>query len=150
MVRNSERKTQDKYDCNLLPELAQMVHDEGYSVTSLAKEYLVPKTTLLRWVNTTPKRIGSGGLTVLTKDEENIIVAALNFCGKCGYPQGREQVKDMVQSFIISVGRRNPFTDNRPGEDWMRMTLFEKRHKEEIKRRKPELLTKARSEGFSA
>ena len=69
------------------------------------------------------------------------------FTAKCGFPQGRDEVKDMVQSFIKATKRESPFEDDRPGRDWI--ILFEKRHKDELNKRDPELLTTTRAKGMT-
>ena len=53
----------------------------------------------------------------------------------------------MVKTFLDSLDRPSPFNNNYPGKDWM--ISFVRRHKETLRPRKPELLTKARSEGLS-
>lgn len=55
----------------------------------------------------------------------------------------RLDLKYMVTSYVTSVGRSTPFKDNIPGYDFI--VGFEKRWKEELKRCKPDLLTKARA-----
>ena len=53
----------------------------------------------------------------------------------------------MVKTFLECLDRPNPFNINFPGKDWM--ISFVRRHKETLRPCKPELLTKARSEGLS-
>ena len=53
----------------------------------------------------------------------------------------------MVQSFIQSVGRVNPFKDGRPGPDWI--LNFERRNDSLLTRRKPEILTMGRAKGLT-
>lgn len=145
MPRN-RKSTGVAYDPKLLEVAVKLVAD-GQPLRKVAKDHGIPKSTLNRWVNEPPAKIGSGGRTVLSNSEELVIVSALEYIGQCGYPKGRDEVKNMVKSYLDSIGRKNPFKDNRPGEDWM--LLFEKRHANAIKRRKPEILTTARAEGLS-
>ena len=64
----------------------------------------------------------------------------------CGFPQSRNELKDLVQSYIQTSGKKSPFKDGRPGDDWV--LLFEKRHRREIGRRKREGLSSARASGL--
>ena len=80
-------------------------------------------------------------------EEEKQLMTALKYSAECGYPQDRDDVAEMVKIFLDSLDRRNPFSNNYPGKDWM--ISFVHRHKEILRPHKPELLTKARSEGLS-
>lgn len=143
MPRHRVRKTVTRYDPKSLADLADLVKESGQSISSVAKQHNVPKETLRRWVISKPSKCGSGGRTVLSAEEESTIVTALEFLSSCGYPQGRQDVKRMVYSYINSIGRKTPFNDGLPGDDWM--LLFERRHSDSLKRRKPETLTVARA-----
>lgn len=92
-------------------------------------------------------RQGAGRGTVLSEQEERYIVDALIYIAKCGYPMDRKDLQYMIKSYVQSVGRETPFKDYVPGQDFL--VNFEKRWKEDLSRRKPELLTKARAEGLS-
>ncbi|CAB4064381.1 LIN54 [Lepeophtheirus salmonis] len=79
--------------------------------------------------------------------KKKLIAKALQFLAKFGFPQDREDCKDMVRSYLNCIGCKNVFRDNRSRKDWM--VLFEKRHCHMLTSRKPELLTRARAEGLS-
>ena len=96
---------------------------------------------------TKPRRTGGGRPTISSETEEAIIVSALEFTAQFGFPRRRPEVKRMVKSYIQSIGRKRPFKNDNPGEDWM--VYFEKRHSEQLNRRKPEILTFARAEGLT-
>lgn len=147
MPRHRVRTTTTGYKPEDIPKLVALVQESGRSVTRVAREHGVPRQTLRRWVTNPPPKLGAGGKTVLSFDEECTIATALEFLSKCGFPQGRNEVKDMVQSYIEAIGRKTPFTNNRPGDDWMR--LYEQRHADVLKRRKPEILTLARAKGLT-
>jgi hypothetical protein len=146
MPRIHKRKTVTNYDADKIQQYVEEVK-AGKTIYSVSKEHGIPKETLRRWVVSPPGRVGSGGMTVLTAEEETLVVTAIKFLSKCGYPQDRADIKDMVQSFLNLVSRKTPFLDNRPGNDWVR--LFEQRHNHAITKRTSELLTKARAEGLS-
>ena len=78
--------------------------------------------------------------------EEEISITALKYSAECGYPRDRGDVAEMVKTFLDSLDRPNPFNYNYPGKDCM--ISFVHRHKETLIPPKPELLTKARSEGL--
>ena len=87
---------------------------KGQLLHKVAKEEVISKSTLERWVNGPLSNIGSGGRTVLSNSEELLIASGLEYVGKCGYPKGRDQVKNMVKTYLDSIGRKNPFNNNRP------------------------------------
>lgn len=147
MPRTYIAKGSKKYsDADL--EIAIRKVTEGMTIIKASKDYSVPYETLRRWVTKPPSVKGSRGQTALSVDEERLIVEALKFTARCGYPLGRKDVLDMVQSYMNSHPERNtPFKDNRPGPDWARN--FEKRWEKEIGKRKPEILTKSRAECLS-
>ena len=124
-----------------------MIHKSKRSVYSVSKQFNIPKTSVLRWVTKTPKRLGSGRLTVLNEKEEKTIVKALIFTADCGLPLKRNHVKNMVQSYVRASKKKTPFNCDKPGPDWM--VLFERRHSVIVTRRTPELLTLARAEGLT-
>ena len=57
-------------------------------------------------------------------------------------------LKQMVASFMKSLGRSNPFKDDVLGRDWVEG--FEARNKAVLTRRKPEILTVARSKALTS
>ena len=146
MPRNYKKKDKrNTYDQNILETALEAL--KTTKLGKVSKDLNIPLTTLRRWRDNPNIVLGSGKKTVLSKSEEDLIVTALEFTAKCGYPQGREDIKDMVQSFIKHTGRKTPFKDDRPGRDWI--VLFERRHKNRLRRRKPELLTTTRAKGMS-
>ena len=112
----------------------------------VSKEFKIPKSTIADWAKF-PKFVKIGSTVALSADDENLLVEALNFTAACGFPQSRDQLKDMVQSYVQSTGKVTPFKDGRPGPDW---TLsFERRHKPVLRRKKKEPLSKARARGMT-
>ena len=145
MPRNHPPPKEKAYDSTQIPDFIQRVAD-GESIYQVAKAEKIPKETLRRWVNSPPQRVGSGRSTTLTDEEELEIVAAVKFMAKCGLPVDRRDIQSIVQNYMRTVGRPNPFLNDKPGIDWLQG--FEKRHPD-LSRRKSELLTTARARGLS-
>ena len=53
----------------------------------------------------------------------------------------------LVSTFLRDCDRQNPFKDNIPGKDWFKR--FERRNKDILTRRKPEILSMARARSFT-
>ena len=71
---------------------------ETKSERQVSKDFNVPKSTLRGWKTKPNLKLGSGGHTALTLEEENLLVDALEYAAECGFPQSRTEVKDMVES----------------------------------------------------
>ena len=140
MPRKHIRKTTTKYSKSQLKDAVAEVKS-GRSCYSVAKQFGIPLETLRRNARSTVKRQGSGGMTVLTIEEEKAIVKAIFFASNAGFPIDRFDVKLMVKSYLDKFGKVTRFTDNKPGPEWMR--LFEKRYPE-LGKKKAELLTISR------
>ena len=114
---------------------------------AVSREFNIPKSTVSLWAKSPKAKVGSGGPTALESHEEELIVEALLYTAKCGFPQSRKNLQDMVKSYVISSGKVTPFRDGRPGLDWVRR--FEKRHQQRLRRRKREGLSVLRAKGLS-
>ena len=86
-----------------------------------------------------------GPSTVLTEAEEGMLEEWAINMSKIGYGRTREQVIEMVKTILDKDGRKNPFTDNRPGRDWW--YGFLRRHPK-ISIRSPEQLEAARASAW--
>ena len=64
-----------------------------------------------------------GPSLILSKYEEDSIEAWIMECGKRGFPVTKTRLLDCVQKFITDSGKRNPFTNNRPGNHWYKASL---------------------------
>ena len=62
--------------------------------------------------------------------------------GNSGFGMTRNQIKDMIQSYVKFTNRQTPFKDGRPGPDWM--NGFEDRHKDQITKKMREGLAYTR------
>ena len=142
-----------------------LVNDEKKSVYHASKQTGVPYETLQRQITHKSNIvIGKAGrnpvlsmeeeeqlITALKysaeQEEEEQLITALKYSAECGYPQDRDDVAEMVKTFLDSLDRPNPFNINYPGKDWM--ISFVRRHKETLRPHKPELLKKDMSEALS-
>ena len=148
MVRNYKKKKQPKYDQDSLLLAMETVIKEGKSIRSVAKDFNIPFQTLRKHVLNPNLKCGSGVQTVLSEVEEDHLAHALVYLSECGAPQGMCMLKQMVASFMKSLGRSNPFKDDVLGRDWVEG--FEARNKAVLTRRKPEILTVARSKALTS
>ena len=120
MVRHYKKKKLVKYDPESLLLAVQTVVKEGKSIHGTAKNFHIPYQTLSKHVLQPNLKIGSGVRTVLSQVEEDHLAHGLVYLSECGLPQGRRRLKEMVSSFLKSLGRPNPFKDNVPGNDWVK------------------------------
>ena len=63
----------------------------------------------------TPELALIGRHTVLTDDEEQVLVNYIKFMSSIGYPLTRMDLRQEVQKVIRRDGRKNPFKDGLPG-----------------------------------
>ncbi|CAG4974201.1 unnamed protein product [Colias eurytheme] len=82
-----------------------------------SKLYKVPYQTLLDKLknkHTNP----AGHATVLTKDEEELIVKWVLHMADIGFPVSKEELLLSVGKLVRELNRANPFKDGIPGRDW--------------------------------
>ena len=149
MSRNYKKKgNYQNYSFKDMERALALVNDEKKPVYYASKQTGVPYKTLWRSITHESNTVigKASRKPVLSMEDEEQLTTALKYSAECGYPQDRD-VDEMVKTFLDSLDRPNPFNNNYPGKDWM--ISFVRRHKETLRLRKPELLTKARSEGLS-
>ena len=98
-----------------------LVNDENKSVYYASKETGVPYETLHRHLHDGSNIVigKAGRRPVLSIEEEEQLIVALEYRARCGYPQDRDDVAEMVKTFLETLGRKTPFDNNCPGKDWM-------------------------------
>ena len=148
MVRNYKKKKEPRYDPDSLLLAMETDSKEGKSIRSVAKTFNIPFQTLRKHVLNPNLKCGSGVQTVLSGVEEDHLAHGLVDLSECGLPQGRRMLKQIVASFMKSLGRSNPFKDDTPGKDWVKG--FEARNRAVLTKRKPEILTVARSKALTS
>lgn len=116
----------------------------GTSIRSASREFGVPKTTIQDRISGRikegPRKMGPQ--TVLSLEEESILVKWLKQLATTGFPQKKTDLQNAVQKIILENKRETPFKDGRPGEKWY--SGFLKRHPDLVLR-EPEGLTKSRA-----
>ncbi|KAG5896318.1 hypothetical protein JTB14_030522 [Gonioctena quinquepunctata] len=104
----------------------------GGSYLSVAKRYAINRTTLMNHVEGYKcKKVGRP--TVLTHEEEEMLVQSLVELGKWGYGFDRLQLQRCVQEYVRRLDRPNPFQNVLRDLDWCQ--LFENRWKARTSRR---------------
>jgi len=124
VVKNVQRRKQYE-SSQVAGALADMVN--GMKVKTAALKWSIPRTTLQRLKKSgfkIPER--PGPQTVLTSNEENLLVEWLIELARRGIPIQKRSILDSIQKIIHEDSRMNPFTDGRPGKGWFR--AFMRRH----------------------
>ena len=111
----------------------------------------VPCSTLYDWICLPDRPMGTGRKCALKQWEEDDLIDIIVYFAENGFPMRREQIKNMVQSYILHSKQnhpKHPFgIKGRPGPDWM--LQFERRHSDRIKNCKREGLAYARSKDLT-
>ena len=119
------------------------VAEKKMSMYSAAKQYKIPRTTLLRHIHTPDgKELKVGVPTVLSSADEIEIVSTCHLFAEWGFGLSKQDVVNVVTDYLKSTKKPNPFKDGIPGEAWW--LGFLKRHPDLVKR-KPQQLQIARA-----
>lgn len=139
----AKKKPFFKYTENDLQQALSDVRNNKCSIRQAERSYHVPHSTLINKLKgKTPTKRKMGPSTVLTDDEENILVRWILACAKKGFPLNKKLLCETVHDIIKSDGRPNPFKDGLPGIKWFH--AFLKRHSE-ISQRHAESINTARA-----
>lgn len=107
------------------------------------KIFNVPRTTIIDKVSgrsPIPRQIGI--TTILSRQEDNLLVKWILYLADSGFPVCKEQLLDSVEMLIKQLKRPNTFKEGRPWRHWYEG--FMKRHPE-ISARMAQNLTNARA-----
>lgn len=116
----------------------------GVSVASASRQFNIPRITLLyksKGKYDVNARMGPD--TILSSDEEQLLVQWLLNIAAAGFPATKLQLLDSVEMLIKKLKRPNTFKNNRPGRKWFKS--FMKRHPI-LSERLTQNLTKSRSD----
>lgn len=101
----------------------------GLPIATAAKLFKVPLMTLSdRSKGKTPLKRKMGTSSILSENEELILVKWICHLGSRGFPVTSTQLLDSVQMLLKAEERETPFVNNRPGRHWLE--AFQKRHPE--------------------
>lgn len=112
----------------------------GMSNRKAASLYGVPRTTLLFRMSSKFTKTRLGPQTILTTEEETLLVHWITECHKKGFPKRKEDIQATVKQFLDKTSRENPFTNNTPGNGWYRSFLS---RNPSVTLRAPEAVTQA-------
>lgn len=123
------------------------IKNGNLNVKKAAERYGINRSTLINHLK--KSKCGKvGHPTVLTSNEEELLVHSLIKLGEWGFGLDRRKVRLCVQEFVKRMDRPNPFKDGLPGEDWCRQ--FENRWRNQLSRRISQNLPKNRADACSA
>jgi len=94
------------YDEKYLYAAVNAVRKQQCNITQASEMYAVPYTTLHRALKAVEKDepIKSlGGQTVLSEDEETMIVDGLITCSEWGFPLAKRDVVDVVRDYLNTM-----------------------------------------------
>lgn len=132
-----------KYKPEDLEEACKMVKEEGWTASRAAREFGVPRVTIMDNVCGKHNSKVVGRPTQLTPVEEKVFVDLISLMGEYNFPLTKRYLRDMVKNYLDKK-RDSVFVDNRPGYKWVR--LFLKRHKAQLVTRVPTNIRRSRAE----
>ncbi|XP_067215467.1 uncharacterized protein [Linepithema humile] len=101
----------------------------GKSINAISKSSGIPKSTLIaKLKGHRPIGKRTGPPTVLSAEEEAIIVRWMLYLSKRGFPVTKTQLLCNVACLIKQLGRETPFANGQPGRHWYE--AFLRRHQE--------------------
>lgn len=144
MVRYYKRKRNKSYSTNDLNQ-SILMKKSGCSFREASVRFNVPLGTLYNHFNRKhEKKIGHP--TALTFEEEQLVVSSLKYCSENGYPCDRKDLRNIVKNYSTKCPHALPWVSS-PGNDFL--CGFEKRWKNQLTKRKPEILTANRIRSLS-
>lgn len=118
----------------MLSNAVKEINSGKISLNKASYKYNIPKSTLHNKIQQkVPMERKMGPATVLTTEEEQRLEEWIVAKAKLGVPVCPEEVKNAVQKVLKDAPRPNKFTDDRPGNKWLK--LFLTRHPDITKRK---------------
>lgn len=112
MVRNYKHKKIKSYTANELEIAATRISKGELTIGAASREFKIPKATLrdnVKLMKTGCKIKKVGRSSVLSEEEESLLAHALVYLSECGHPQDRGVLQELVRTFLVELGRKNPF-----------------------------------------
>lgn len=133
-VRNREREEKIK-------NAVEAVRN-GMAKKAAAKSFGIARSTIQYRLSEKFKSPGYGPPTILTSEEEDILVRWIFECHRKGFPRRIDDIQSSVQELIRKDKRKTPFKNEMPGKGWYK--AFLRRHPE-VTERTSEAVTAASS-----
>ena len=92
-----------KYSPEMISQALQLVTDKTLTLNAAAKEYGIPKTTLYDRMKFRTEKVGRP--TVLSEDEEAIIVERLVVLSGWGFPLNTNDLKHLIKAYLDGIGK---------------------------------------------
>ena len=108
MPRTYARKNGIKYNETSIKHALRMVKD-GISIRKAARYCDILRESLRRWVTHPTSKHSRGRRPVMTHEEEEQLVVALEMCSSLAWPCGTEEIALMVKSYLDSMEKNNCF-----------------------------------------
>ena len=67
--------------------------------------------------------VGSGRKPTLNQQTEAELAEVIRILCCLGFSPTRDQVKNLVKEYVEEKNMKTPFTDNRPGKEWLRLFM---------------------------
>lgn len=91
----------------------------GATISECARKFGIPRSTLSeKHSGKLPVEHRMGPPTILSSEEEALLVKWIFHVGDLGFPITKEQLLDSVQILLNKTKRETIFTENRPGRKW--------------------------------
>lgn len=118
--------------------------EAGLSLRKSAGKHKISVTTLHRHVKCGSKLKKRGGQTVLSPEEEAVLVDRLKICSDWGYPIDSLTLRLLIKDYLERQGRQvKKFKHNMPGPDFV--ASFLSRHKEFLSNRMCQNIKRSRA-----
>ncbi|XP_074039132.1 uncharacterized protein [Leptinotarsa decemlineata] len=141
-----KKKTTERYSKDDLLRAVSDVKNKNSTYRQASQEYNIPVAVIFHRIkgrNVPETKMGAGRSTALSTEVEEQIVECLKARARMGYPCNKEELRDLIATFVQQRHLKTPFKDGRPGLDWY--YSFMNRNKT-LSFKKPEHLHKARKD----
>ena len=98
--------------------LSEVRKTDGLTAHAAARKYGLASSTLHDHLHRIVKKVGAGGLTVLTMSEEREIAMTCIALAEIGFGITRALVEVVIFDYLKDNGIENPFHGGVPGKDW--------------------------------
>ncbi|XP_055707130.1 uncharacterized protein LOC129804093 isoform X1 [Phlebotomus papatasi] len=116
-----------RYDQRSLENALEAIRNGTHSIRGASRTFQVPKTTLTdKLSGKTPERMWIGGRTLLTKDEEDVIVKWILESANNGQTVTKDHLLESVEMLCKATKKSTGHNSYRPGRKWY--TSFLHRH----------------------